>query len=270
MPWSRSALRADGVEGADPLAALPVLAFQAVLLLARLGAAAMVLPGLGEAEVPAQIRLGIGLALVVLLLPGLAPDLPAAPDAAAEALRLIAIEAVVGLWLGGLARLVAMAMAVAGQAIALLLGLAQALVPDPATGGQGTATARFLALAAAVVVLSTGLYAIPLRALAESYASFPAGAPFPAGPAAEAFAAAAGDSLALSLRLAAPFVVAAIVLNVALGLLARIAPQVQVYFIAVPGQVLVGLALLAAVLPPLLATFAEAARAAFLALPGLG
>jgi flagellar biosynthetic protein FliR len=257
------------VSEAELLAALPVLAFQAVLLFARLGAAVMVMPGLGEEDVPASIRLGLGLGLVVLLLPGLAPSLPAAPDSAGEAVRLIVIEALVGLWLGGLARLVTMAMAVAGQAIALLLGLAQALVPDPALGGLGTATGRLLALAAVVVVLASGLYAIPLRALAESYTLLPPGEPFPAGAGAEAMAAAAGESLALSLRLAAPFVMAAIVINVALGLLSRIAPQVQVYFVAVPGQVLLGLALLAAVMPPLLGAFAEAARAGFLALPGL-
>lgn len=254
---------------AELLAALPVLAFQAVVLFARLGAAAMVLPGLGEEEVPATIRLGLGLAVVLLLLPGLAPGLPQPPDSAGEAVRLIGIEVLVGLWLGGLARLVVMAMAVAGQAIALLLGLAQAIVPDPVLGGMGTATGRMLALAATVVVLSTGLYAIPLQALAESYALFPVGEGFPAGAAAEGFAQAAAESLALALRLASPFVVAAIVINVALGLLARIAPQVQVYFIAIPGQVLLGLALFAAVLPPLLGAFAEAARAAFLTLPGL-
>jgi flagellar biosynthetic protein FliR len=162
-----------------------------------------------------------------------------------------------------------MAMAVAGQMIALLLGLAQAMVPDPALGGLGTAPGRLLSLAAVVVVLSSGLYAIPLRALAESYTLLPPGEPFPAGAGAEAMAAAAGDSLALSLRLAAPFVVAAIVINVALGLMARIAPQVQVYFVAIPGQVLLGLALLAAVMPALLGAFHESARAAFLALPGL-
>jgi len=215
------------------LAALPVLAFQAVLAFARLGAAAMVLPGLGEEEVPTAIRLGLGLGLV-LLLPGIAPGLPQAPDSAAEAVRVILIEVLVGLWLGGLARLVVMAMAVAGQAIALLLGLAQAMVPDPMLGGLGTAPGRLLSLAAVVVVFSTGLYAIPLRALAESYTLLPPGDPFPAG-----------ESLALSLRLAAPFVVAAIIINVALGLLARIAPQVQVYFVAIPGQVLLGLALTA-------------------------
>lgn len=254
---------------AEFLEALPVLAFQAVLLFARLGAAAMVLPGLGEDEVPAQIRLGLGLGLVVLLLPGLAPGLPAAPDEAVEAVRLILLEVVVGLWLGGLARLLVIAMVVAGQMVALLLGLAQAMVPDPALGGLGTAPGRLFGLAAVVVVLGSGLYAIPLGALVESYGLFPVGEPFPAGPGAEAMAAAAGESLALSLRLAAPFVVAAIVLNVALGLLARIAPQVQVYFVAIPGQILLGLALLALVMPALLGAFAEAARVAFLALPGL-
>ncbi len=251
------------------LNALPGLAFHAVLVFARLGAAVMVLPGLGEEEVPANIRIGLGLALVVVLLPAVAPGLPQAPDSATESVRLILLEVVVGLWLGGLARLIVMAMAVAGQIIALLLGLAQAMVPDPALGGLGTATGRLLSLAAVVVVLASGLYVIPLRALVESYALLPAGDPFPAGAGAEAFAAAAAESLALSLRLCAPFVVAAIIINVALGLLARIAPQVQVYFVAIPGQVLLGLALLAAVMPPLLGAFAEAARAAFLDLPGL-
>ncbi len=251
------------------LAALPAVAFQAVLVFARLGAAVMLLPGLGEQEVPGPIRLGLGLALVLLLMPVLAPGLPGAPDDVGQAARLIGIEVLVGLWLGGLARLVAMAMAMAGQAVALLLGLAQALVPDPDLGGQGTATARLFSLAAAVVVLSSGLYAIPLRALAESYAVLPVGEPFPAGAGAEAMAGAAADSFALALRLAGPFVLAAVVINVALGLLTRIAPQVQVYFIAVPGQVLAGLALLALVMPALLGAFAEAAREAFLDLPGL-
>lgn len=251
------------------LAELPVLAFQAVLVFARLGAAVMVLPGLGEAEVPAPVRLGLGLALTLLMMPVLAPGLPEAPDDVGNALRLVAIEVVIGLWLGGLARFVVLAMAMAGQAIALLLGLAQALVPDPELGGQGTATGRLLALAAAVLVLGSGLYVIPLRALVESYAVLPVGQGFPAGPGAEAMAGAAAESVALALRLASPFVLAAVVINVGLGLLTRIAPQVQVYFIAVPGQVLAGLALLGLIMPALLGAFAEAAREAFLTLPGL-
>lgn len=249
---------------------LPTLAFQAVLVFARLGATVMLLPGLGEQEVPAPVRMALGLALVTLALPSLLLELPPAPDSATEAVRLILLECATGLWLGGLARLVTLALALAGQVMALLMGLSTLLVPDAQLGAQGAATGRLLTLLAAILMLSSGLYGIPLRALVESYALLPAGAPWPAGATAEAFAVAVGQSLALALRLAAPFVAGAVVINLALGLLARIAPQVQVYFVAVPGQILAGVALLAFLLPALLAAFEDAAHAAFLALPGMG
>jgi flagellar biosynthetic protein FliR len=166
------------------LEALPALAFQAVLLLARLGAAAMILPGLGEQDVPAPVRLALALGLVPVLLPVLAPSLPGAPDSAAETLRLIALELAVGLWIGGLARLLAMALSIAMQVGASLLGLSAILAPDPVLGSGASALGRLGTLAAAVLVLSTGLYALPLRALAESYALMPPGSPWPAGAAA--------------------------------------------------------------------------------------
>ncbi|MFC7612072.1 flagellar biosynthetic protein FliR [Teichococcus aestuarii] len=64
---------------AEWLGQLPLLAFQAALLMARIGACGMVLPGLGEADVPATLRLGLALAVVALLLPVLAPGLPPEP-----------------------------------------------------------------------------------------------------------------------------------------------------------------------------------------------
>jgi len=251
--------------GASPA----TLAFQAVLAFARLGAAVMLLPGLGEQEIPVMLRLVLGLALVALLLPGIAPTLPPAPEAPAEAVRLLLLELLAGLFLGGLARLVAYALGIAGQAVALLLSLATVLVPDPVLGGQGTAPARLLMLGGAVLLLGSGLYAVPLRALAESYAVLPPGAPWPAGAAAELYAQAAGECLALALRLAGPFVLGAILFHLGLGLLARLAPQLQIYFLAVPGQILLGLALFALLFPVLMELFGAAAAAAFAALPGL-
>ena len=129
----------------DLLRALPALSFQAVLIFARLGAAVMLLPGIGEQEIP-PIRLALGLALLALLLPVLAPDLPAAPEMGAEAVRLVAQEVVVGLWLGGLARILTIGMSMAGQAIATLIGLQGMLVSDPQLGAQGTALGLFPAL----------------------------------------------------------------------------------------------------------------------------
>lgn len=247
--------------------ALAPLAFHAVLVLARIGGAVMLLPGLGEAEVPATIRLALVLALVALLLPVQAPLLPPMPDAPSGLLRLVALETATGLWLGLLARLVALALAQAGQVTGLMIGLASPLQGDAMLGAQGVALARLLALLGAVVVLGSGLYAIPLRALAESYAVLPPGAPLAAGPVAEAVAAAAGESLGLAIRLAGPFVLLAVLGNLALALLARVAPQVQVFILAAPAQILAGILVLALLLPALLATWQEAAREAFLALP---
>jgi flagellar biosynthetic protein FliR len=254
---------------AEWLAALPDMVFRALLMLARIGAVVMLMPGLGEQEIPANIRLGLGLALVMVLYPVLSPALPAAPDSVGEMLRLTLIEIVIGVWYGGLARLVTLAMNMAGQLFALLLGLSQMLVPDPAIGGQNAVTGRFFTLISVVLLLSSGLYALPLRALAESYAVLPVGQGFLAGPGAEAMAAAVGQSFIVALQLMAPFLLLSVVLNVAFGLLARIAPQVQIYFLVVPGQIVLGLLLLALLLPAMLGIYASIARETFLALPGV-
>ena len=251
------------------LEALPALAFQAVLVLARLGAAAMILPGLGEGDIPAPVRLAVALGLVPVLLPVLAPALPAAPDAIAETVRLMALEIATGLWIGGLARLLALALSVAMQAGATLLGLGSILVPDPALGGGASALGRLGTLATAVLVLSTGLHALPLRALAESYALMPPGEPWPAGAAAGEVAEAGAAMLTLALRLAGPFVVAAVTINLAMALVARVAPSIQVFFVAAPGQILAGLALLAVLAPSMLAGFHQALQAGWSTLPGL-
>ncbi len=249
--------------------ALPLLAFHAVLLLARIGAAIMLLPGLGEADVPVSIRLALALALVALLLPVLSPGLPPLPEAVPTLLRLVLLETVAGIWLGLLARLLALALMQAGQVAALMIGLASPLQVDPLLGSQSTATGRLFGLLAAVLVLDSGLHALPLRALAESYALLPPGSPLPLGLTAEAVAQAVADSLGLALRLAAPLVLAAVLGHVALGLLARLAPRVPIHVVAMPAQILAGLLLLALLLPAVLGLWLEAMREGLLRLPGL-
>lgn len=239
------------------------LALQAVLVLARIGGAMALLPGLGAPEVPATLRLALALALTALVLPAVQPGLPPLPAEPAGLLRLLALESMTGLWLGLLARLVELALAQAGQVMALLVGLASPLQTDPAIGAQGTVLSRLFGLAATLLVLATGLYALPLRALAESYAVLPAGAPAGLPGQAAAVAQAVAESLSLALRLAAPLLLAAVLGQFALGLLARVAPQMPVFTIVAPGQILAGLLLLTLLLPGLLGTWLDAVRDAF-------
>ncbi len=245
-------------------------AFNFILLFCRLGAASLLLPGLGEQDIPPSIRLALGLTLPLLLLPVLGPALPAMPEAVPSLVRLVVLEILAGLWLGLTARLVALALVQAGQAAALMIGLSSPLQTDPSIGGQTTAPARLFGLLAAVLTLSSGLYAVPLRALVESYALLPPGAALPLGATADALAQAVADSFSLALRLAAPLLLAAILSNLALALLARVAPQVPAYTIAAPGQILLGLILLALILPSLLRVWLDEAGSSLGRMPGLG
>jgi flagellar biosynthetic protein FliR len=243
---------------------LPALAFGAVLVAARVGGAVMLLPGLGEPEVPPTVRLCLLLALVALLMPPLAPGLPTLPADVPELARLVATESLIGVFIGFLARAAVLAMAQAGQVAALMIGLSSPLQTDAVFGGQATATARLFGLLAAVLVFNTGLYALPLGALAESYSVLPPGEGLPLDKGAEAVVGAVAASLGLALRLAAPLVLGAMLGQVALGLVARLAPNLQIFAVASAGQILAGLLLLALALPAIVPVWAAAVQDAFL------
>ncbi len=250
------------------LAELPSLAFAFALVLCRTSAAVMLLPGLGEMELPPTIRAGLALALSLLLLPAIAPLVPETPAGWGGA-GMVAAELLAGAALGWLARLPALALSMAGAVASTMMGLSSVVQPDPALGGQSSALARVLGMMAPVLVLSTGLYALPLTALAHSYQVVPPGAVMPAGPLAEVVQQAVSSSLDLSVRLAAPFLLAGLLVQAALGLLARLVPQLQVFSVAIPGQILGGVVMLGLLAGPLLGAWTEAMTAAWSMLPGL-
>ena len=252
------------------LEALPGLAYGFILLLSRIGAALMLLPVLGEAETPSMVRAGFAVLLVGLLLPSLSPLLPAAPNTPLIAVGQVAAEVVTGLWFGWLARLVVAALVVAGQFISLATGLSNVLQPDPALGTQNAALARLMTVAAPVILLSSGLHAWPLAALAGSYRVVPAGAWLPAAASAADVVAALGEAFALAVRLAAPFLAAALLWHMVVGLAGKLAAQLQPMSLAAPVQLLGGLLLLATIPAGLLAVWSGRAAELLGALPGTG
>ncbi len=257
-------------EDAALLAALPAWAFGFVLVLGRVGAAVMLLPAVGEAELPATVRAGIALALSILLLPAVSPLLPAAPSDALSAASMVGAEIVTGLWLGWLARLLVQALPVAGQIAAYMLGLSNVLQPDPVLGAQASVLARLFGLAAPVLLLASGLHAVPLAGLAASFRLIPPGQLLPAGDAMRTVVAGAAEAFALALRLASPFLLASIALQVGTALMARLVPRLQVYMAAMPGQILGGLLLVGVLASVLAATWLQAAGDGFARLPGAG
>jgi flagellar biosynthetic protein FliR len=245
-------------------------AFGFMLVLARVGGSTMLLPGLGEPGPPSMLRAGLAGCIALLLLPGLMPAMPRPPEAGLQMGLMLAAEVVTGVWFGWLTRALVLALPMAGQFVAYTIGIANVLQSDAELGPQTTAVARLFDAAVPMLILATGLYTVPLAALEGLYRLIPAGTLLPAADSSQTVLRAVTDSFALALRLASPFVLASLVWHVGTGLMARFLPRLQVYFVAVPGQILGGILLLAGLSGGLLSAWLEATRAELSVLPGTG
>lgn len=249
------------------LAGLPDHLFGLTLLFCRVSAAVMLVPGWAETEAPRMVRAGLAVAFTLLLYPPLARQMPDQPGMA-ETLGMIAAELAAGGLLGWLARLTALALPLAGQFASIQLGLSSVLQPDPELGAQSAPLGQMFSRALPVLVLATGLYRLPLAALAGSYAVLPAGGFFSADDAARLVAQAVGHFWLLGVQLASPFLFAGLLWHGALGLVSRLVPKVQIFSVSAPGQILGGLTLCAMLVSEMLRVWADQVSAAWAALPG--
>jgi flagellar biosynthetic protein FliR len=240
------------------------------LVLARVGAAMTLLPGLGEAVAPAIVRIGLALSITILLVPSLQPLMPPVPDSGLSMGLMIAGEVVTGLWFGWVARMIVLALPVGAQFIGYLIGLSSVLQPDAELGAQSGALGKLFEMAAPVLLLASGLYRLPLTALNGLFELVPPGHMLPVVDSTETVIRAVATGFSLALQIAAPFVVIGIAWHVAMGLLARIVSRMQIYFVSLPGQIMAGLALLMICGSAVILAWREGAQAYLIALPGGG
>lgn len=237
---------------------LPLQVTGFLILFARVGAVLMLLPVFSEEAVPGRIRLLIAFAMTLGLWGLMAPTvLPAVGNADALAGTLV-VELGLGLAMGMIVRLMFQAAVMAASIASVQIGLSSALIFDPALGGQLPVLAKLVTLAATLVCLAMGLHHLWIGAIIRSYDMFPVGAVPNTGDFATLAVTTVGRAMSLSVSLAAPLLIYGIIFNVALGFSARLAPTIQVFFIAQPLNILLGIALLAVVLGAMLSAFAMA------------
>lgn len=229
-----------------------------LLVFARLGTAAMLLPGYGELWVPARVRLMFALALCLVVTPLLLPQMPPAPPAPALMALHLGRETLTGLFLGFCIRLVVAAALMAGSLVALQAGLANALQPGVVNPDATATVGIFTSLLLLAFIVNTGLDHMMLRAVVRSYAVLPppaAGiAMAPVGDLALAVVRGVAGSFALAVQIAFPVLLAGFLVNLGLGLANRFMPQLQVYFLGLPVTIVVALGILALTAAALLAS----------------
>ncbi len=228
-----------------------------LILFARVGAVLMLLPVFSEDAVPGRIRLLIAAGMTAGLW-GLMGSTTQAAAAGGNLPATILAELMTGLAMGAIVKIMFMAVSMAGSVISMQVGLSAAVMFDPAQGGQAPLVSKFVTVAAAVVCMAMQVHHLWIGAIVHSYDLFPVGGLPPAQDFAQLAIATVGRSMSLGVGLAAPLIIYGVVFNVALGLAARLAPAIQIFFIAQPLNILAGLALTASVLGLILTGFATA------------
>lgn len=219
--------------------------FQYFMVFARIGGAIAYMPGFGEAYVSMRARLVFALMLSLVMLPLVRDSVPALPSHPAELGLMVLGEVTIGIFFGLICRIIHMATLSAGMIIALQIGIANALTSDPTTAQQGAITGNFLSAAAVVLIFATGLDHATIQALAGTYGLFTPGAMPDLGDMANVISRIVADSFTLAMQMTAPFLVYGLIVQVGMGLLARLMPTLQVFFVIMPLQLLVGFGLMA-------------------------
>jgi flagellar biosynthetic protein FliR len=236
---------------------LPALAAAFMLVFARVGAMVMLMPALGEENIPMRVKLSIALLLTLVLLPLHRSAYHIDMTSLSGLLVLMLHEIVIGIILGATARVTLSALQVAGSVIAQQMGLGFVTSVDPTQGQQGVLVGNFLTMLGITMLFATDSHHLVIAALSDSYKIFAPGESMLTGDIASLATQAFAAAFKIGLQLSAPFLVFGLVFNIGLGVLARLMPQMQVYFVGAPLSILVGFLILAIVLAAMMGTFLD-------------
>ncbi|MCC6535463.1 MAG: flagellar biosynthetic protein FliR [Burkholderiales bacterium] len=223
---------------------LAALLWPLTRVLALLAAA----PVLGQTRLPVPVRIGLALAVVAALAPSLPAQPPVAPASAAGML-VLATQIVIGLAMGFALRLVFVAVEMAGDLIGLQMGLGFAMFYDPGNIQHTPILGQFMSLLATLVFLAINGHLLIISALAESFHTLPIAAQPPGASFFQVLARHGAIVFVTGLQLALPLIVTMLVVNLALGVLTRSAPQLNIFAVGFPVTLAIGFGALILTLP---------------------
>jgi flagellar biosynthetic protein FliR len=219
--------------------------YVAALVFSRVGAMVMTMPGVGDQSVPPRIRLSFALLMALLLGPLVQDTVPPIPTTLGGLVGAVIHEILIGLMIGSVLRLFMISLTTAGEIISLQTTLSFAQTTNPSMQGSSTAVATFLSMLGLTLIMATGLHHLFIGAIVKSYTLFPFTRAVPVNDAVTLAVRTVAESFSLGVQLAAPVIVFSLVFNLATGLVGRVMPSFQIFFVTSPLSVILGLSLLA-------------------------
>ena len=244
---------------------LTVNIFSFMMVFARIGTAISLIPGFNAPFVSARVRLLFTLAVAFVLTPTVAQVIPRMPAAPMDLFILIVGEMIIGAFIGTVVRILMGALQTAGTLISYFSSMANAFVHDPISEQQSATLSGLLGTMGLVLVFVTNLHHLLIQGMAESYQLFTPGAKLMVGDVSDHLASSVMKSFELGVKITAPFFIIGVSYYIGLGLLTRLMPQLQVFFIGLPVQISLQLYTLFIVLPTMMTIFLEHFRDSFAA-----
>ncbi len=239
----------------EELISLNIYTFLMVFL--RLGSALMIMPGFMSSYVNTQVRLSIAIALSIILMPLITPHLPTQPQNTLLFLQYILSEIVVGLFIGLIMQILFTALNLAGFMAGQAIGFGNAQIFDPATQNQSIVIETFLSIVALTVIFLTDLHHLMLSAVIESYTLLPVSTHLPFGDFANNLTSSFNQSFIIGFKISSPFIAFTIVFYSGIGLVSRLMPQLNIFFLSLPLQIYLGLGLLFITTPVMIIWFSK-------------
>ncbi len=232
--------------------------FSGLLIFCRIGTATMFLPGIGEAFISPMIRLVFALLLSMMLIPIYQNSIPPIPDSSVDLIIIIAGEITIGVVIGMAMKIILSAVHVLGMTISYQSGLSSGMMFDPSQGTQGTLFGNFLTLLIVVIIISSDIHLMLIKAIANSYEVFALGSYYQHhDDFTNLVVRTSGDAFNVGIQLSAPFLVAGLLLYIVSGVLSRLMPQLQIFFLMLPAQILVNFIIFMASVSAIVAWFLE-------------
>lgn len=208
-------------------------------------------PLLSNRVIPNRVKLGFGLILTIIIVPTL-PSLPSVDVISLPGLLILLQQIIIGSAIGFSLRIFFAAVELAGQLSGLTMGLGFASFFDPASGGQSTSVSQFFGLLAMLVFLSINGHLLLIGAMLDSFHTLPISADGLTHINGLTMATWAGNIFSAGLMMAMPVVAALLITNMALGILTRTAPQLNLFGIGFPITIGMGFLIIALSLPGML------------------
>ena len=215
--------------------------------LARILAMISSSPVLGNKQVPVRVKVGLSVLLALIIAPTLG-EIPTVAVGSPQGLLIIIQQMIIGVAMGFTLRLIFTAVEMAGELAGLQMGLGFASFYDPINASYTPVVARWLGMIAVLGFLAMNGHLHMLSALAESFHTLPIGSMMPA----KSFydvASWGGIIFAYGLQISLPLLAALLTANIALGILTRAAPQLNLFAIGFPITLAIGFFVLALTMP---------------------